>query len=273
MSFTRAASKLLTNKYFSYFIVFLAITNILGYLVTKKLNAVIFFALISLITFQFSKNITIVLLVGLISTNFLMANKGLREGLENASDSTEVIDKLKSENPEMGDAADVLNKEGTVEKAKAKLAEKTDKSANDIQSPKDYMNPDLNTKGDDADDADDADAPVGVAKSGGTVSESFKGSKLSGAPVGNSNTRIDYASTMESAYDNLDKILGSESISKLTNDTQKLMSKQQQLFDTMQTMAPALNEAKDMLKGFDLKGLGDMANLAQTIPGVAANQK
>lgn len=268
MSFTRAASKLLTNKYFSYFIVFLAITNILGYLVTKKLNAVIFFALISLITFQFSKNITIVLLVGLISTNFLMANKGLREGLENASDSTEIIDKLKSENPEMGNAADVLNKEGTVEKAKAKLAEKAAKKSDDSpELPTDYMNPDLNTKG------EDADAPAGVAKSGGTVSESFKGSKLNGAPVGNSNTRIDYASTMESAYDNLDKILGSDSISKLTNDTQKLMSKQQQLFDTMQTMAPALNEAKDMLKGFDLKGLGDMANLAQTIPGVAAPKK
>ena len=55
MNFASEASKLLTNKYFLYFIVFLASTNILGYLVTNKLNAVIFFALVSLLSYQFSK--------------------------------------------------------------------------------------------------------------------------------------------------------------------------------------------------------------------------
>jgi hypothetical protein len=38
--------------------------------------------------------------------------------------------------------------------------------------------------------------------------------------------RIDYASTLEEAYDNLDSILGGDGIKNLTNDTQKLMSKQ-----------------------------------------------
>ena len=46
MSFASEASKLLTNKYFLYFMVFLASTNVLGYLITNKINAVIFFVLV-----------------------------------------------------------------------------------------------------------------------------------------------------------------------------------------------------------------------------------
>ena len=50
MNFASEASKLLCNKYFLYFIAFLAVTNVLGYLVTNKVNAVIFFALVALLT-------------------------------------------------------------------------------------------------------------------------------------------------------------------------------------------------------------------------------
>jgi len=35
--------------------------------------------------------------------------------------------------------------------------------------------------------------------------------------------RIDYASTVEDAYDDLNKILGSDGMQRLTNDTHKLM--------------------------------------------------
>ena len=84
------------------------------------------------------------------------------------------------------------------------------------------------------------------------------------APVdGDEDSRIDYASTLEGAYDNLDKILGSEGINKLTGDTQKLMAQQQKLFDSMQNMAPMIQNAKEMLSGFDMKGLGDLANMAK----------
>ena len=47
MSFANEASKILSNKYFLYFIVFLAVTNVFGYLVTNKINATIFFALVA----------------------------------------------------------------------------------------------------------------------------------------------------------------------------------------------------------------------------------
>ena len=90
------------------------------------------------------------------------------------------------------------------------------------------------------------------------------GSSLNNAAPVDGNSRIDYASTLEGAYDNLDKILGSDGINKLTGDTQKLMSQQQKLFDTMNGMKPMLDQAKQMLAGFDLKELGNLANLSST---------
>ena len=89
MSFANEASQLLTNKYFLYFIVFLAVSNVLGYLVTNKINAVIFFALICLLMANFSKNMVVVLIVAIIATNLLMVNGKMREGLENATDMTD----------------------------------------------------------------------------------------------------------------------------------------------------------------------------------------
>ena len=74
--------------------------------------------------------------------------------------------------------------------------------------------------------------------------------------------RIDYASTLEEAYDNLDKILGADGMKNLTQDTTKLMTKQQELFDTMKTMTPMLNQAKQMLEGFDMKSLKGLTSLA-----------
>ena len=78
MSLASEASKLITNKYFLYFMVFLASTNVLGYLVTKKLNAVVFFALTGFLTYQFSKNMAVILLVAVIATNFMMSNKMMK---------------------------------------------------------------------------------------------------------------------------------------------------------------------------------------------------
>jgi hypothetical protein len=95
MSFANEASKLLTNKYFLYFIVFLAVSNVLGYLVTNKINAVIFFALICLLMANFSKNMVVVLIVAIIATNLLMVNGKMREGMENAEGTTELTDEQK----------------------------------------------------------------------------------------------------------------------------------------------------------------------------------
>ena len=240
MNFPREASKILTNKYFLYFMVFLASTNVLGYLVTNKLNAVMFFALVSLLTYHFSKNYAVILLVALIATNFMMANNLMREGLEvqNADDAKDaVLEKASSNDPQLEDALKAVknatSNDDLKEKIKATLPG-IDKSVVDIN------NPNLNKKTGD-------EEPQGV---GEKISNNKKGNLKE-----NLGPRLDYAATIEQSYQNLDELLGSDSIQQLTNDTQKLMSQQQNLFNTMNQMVPVLQGAQDMLKGFDIGGL------------------
>jgi hypothetical protein len=94
-------------------------------------------------------------------------------------------------------------------------------------------------------------------------------SKLSNAAPVNTDggSRIDYTSTIEGAYDNLDKILGSDGITKLTGDTQKLMEQQQKLFESMQSMAPMIENAKGMLDGFNPEDLKGLAGIASSLTG------
>jgi hypothetical protein len=257
MNLASKASKLLTNKYFLYFLVFLSATNILGYLVTNKFNAVAFFGLVSLVTYQFSKNMSVVLLVALITTSLIMSNRIMREGLENATaSSSDKMEKLGDVSPEMKQAADALKEAGTVDGAKEQMAKKANQVQNEVANTKDVNNPDLNNG------TDNSDEPEGAGQKLSNNKKVNLGGKTNGP-------RIDYSATMEEAYNNLDKILGSEGVSKLTQDTQKLMSQQQKLFDTMQNMTPMLQNAKEMLSGFDMKSLGNLANLAQSIPGAA----
>jgi hypothetical protein len=75
--------------------------------------------------------------------------------------------------------------------------------------------------------------------------------------------RIDYASTLEEAYGDLNNILGGEGIKQLTQDTQSLMKQQLQLAEAMKSMSPLLESAKTMMQGFDMKNLTGLADLAK----------
>jgi hypothetical protein len=79
----------------------------------------------------------------------------------------------------------------------------------------------------------------------------------------NSGSRLDYASTVEDAYDNLNTIIGGDGIKKLTDDTQRLMQQQVALADAMKNMTPLIGQAKELLQGFDLKNLNGLASMAK----------
>ena len=53
---------------------------------------------------------------------------------------------------------------------------------------------------------------------------------------------IDYASTVEDAYDELNKIIGSDGVKRLTADTQGLMKQQIQLTEAMSEMQPMIDQ-------------------------------
>jgi hypothetical protein len=55
------------------------------------------------------------------------------------------------------------------------------------------------------------------------------------------NYNVDYAATVEDAYDELNKIIDSDGIKKLTSDTQNLMNQQLKLAEAMKNMEPIIN--------------------------------
>ena len=71
--------------------------------------------------------------------------------------------------------------------------------------------------------------------------ESFEVGRKNGA------SEIDYASTVEDAYADLNNILGSDGIKRLTDDTQNLMKQQVELTKAMQGMGPLMAGLKPLM--------------------------
>jgi hypothetical protein len=63
-----------------------------------------------------------------------------------------------------------------------------------------------------------------------------------GRKKGKGGYNIDYASTVEDAYDELNKIIGSDGVKRLTADTQGLMKQQLQLTEAMNGMQPMIDQ-------------------------------
>ena len=63
-----------------------------------------------------------------------------------------------------------------------------------------------------------------------------------GRKKGKGGYNIDYASTVEDAYDELNKIIGSDGVKRLTADTQGLMKQQLQLTEAMNGMQPMIEQ-------------------------------
>ena len=292
MSFASEASKLLTNKYFLYFIVFLAVSNVLGYLVTNKLNAVIFFALICLLMANFSKNMVVILIIAIVATNLLMANKSMREGLENPNGLT---DEQKAEiNAEVQTDVQAIKNKRAATAAAPVEADTTTTDPTTSSTAVDSTATPVATTTTTATTPTSATAAAAELKAKAQARQTTDTTTTTTAPVvdegfapagvgssGNKRgaiggpakpSRIDYATTLEDAYDNLDKILGSGGMQNLSADTEKLMGQQQKLFTAMNSMMPLVSKAQDMLQGLDMGKIGQMVNMTKSFGSAKAQQ-
>jgi predicted nuclease with TOPRIM domain len=78
--------------------------------------------------------------------------------------------------------------------------------------------------------------------------------------------KVDYSATLETAYDNLDKLLSSNAIKNMTEDTGRLAEKQKQLMGNIEKIQPVMEKAKGILESFDM---GSISKLMENI-GVGA---
>jgi hypothetical protein len=80
-----------------------------------------------------------------------------------------------------------------------------------------------------------------------------------GRKKGKGGYNIDYASTVEDAYDELNKIIGGDGVKRLTSDTQGLMKQQLQLTSAMSDMQPMIDQ------------MGPLMDRVQTMMGSLTN--
>ena len=83
---------------------------------------------------------------------------------------------------------------------------------------------------------------------------------------------IDYAATLEGAYDNLQKMLGDGGMKGLSSETKRLVDQQKSLMESLNNMAPVLNSAKATLDNLQMPDPSDLKNLIGKLNG-GLNQK
>lgn len=252
--------KFLSNKYVLMGVTVLAVLNLIGYMALNDFDSVIYFILVGCITFFFSKNMIIVLGVPLILVNLFRVKSREREGMENASDEdkTGTMDKT-----ETTDKKGTMDKKDSMDTTKDSFSSNNGQDNNSNNGTKPFKEVLKNVHSQKASSQQGLPItplpntqvdPVNTDASDAAVDESFE---VGRSKKNSSGYNIDYASTVEGAYDQLNSILGSEGIKQLTNDTQGLMKQQMQLAQSMkqiepmiQSMAPLMQQAKGLLGGF-----------------------
>ena len=72
---------------------------------------------------------------------------------------------------------------------------------------------------------------------------------------------MNVAAKMEDAYGNLNKMLGDGAMKSMANETKKLVVQQKELMNTLSSMTPALNKAKETLKNLNLPNMEEMTGI------------
>jgi len=226
--------QLLNDKNVLYIVFVVAILNLLGYLITNNLEAVVFFLIVGFLSTYFSKNMIIVLIIAIVTTSIFATTRSpkviytTKEGMETMTEGKKNIGK-----------------------AMDKDAEKVDKDAK-----KEKVGQDATSAG--------VNAAAEAAKEGmdGIQGEPQNQSKTKGK--GN---RIDYANTLEKAYENLQNSIGKEGIQGLTEQTAGLLNQQKELMDNINSMQPFLQTAEGFLKNLDFSGIENIGNILNKFSG------
>lgn len=231
--------ELFKNKYVLYIVLFLAITNIVGYLHVENYNAIVLFIACGYLSTFFSKNMIINLLVPLVVTNLVFATKSGIEGMKNKN--CEKCKKCKK-------CVNGLCEDDGCEKCECsegmETKENKKKNEKNTQNKKDKKNGFANKK---------------LSPSPATESEEDE--------VEGNGKHIDYSATLEQAYDNLQNIIGDGGMQNLTKDTKDLIKQQKSLMKTMESMAPILKNANNILGGLDMSQMNNAMGSLSSLMG------
>ncbi len=266
-----------------YIVLFLAVTNVLGFITMNNVNALLIFIVVGLVASRFTKNMSYILVASLLVTNgyLLVQRKMSREGMEPKGTTESVGNDEDPANPNDDDIIETP----VIQAIQAKIPPKGGiRHTDDDEKPMDISGVNVDASGNpinqvisattrNNDKARGGNNIVGgtVAKKDGFVSKNQRLSPSSLKPsktkVEDDDTRVDYASTLEMAYDNLQTMLGDEGIKGLSSETRRLAKQQQNLISSLNDMAPILKDAQSTLTNLKMPDMNSMKSIMGMLKG------
>ena len=228
-------NKILQSKFLLYVVAIIALVYVVQLLNEGNNNLVAVFVVIALLSSYFSKNMIVNLGLAIVATILVGSANILQEGFD--------------------------DKEGMGHKKKEGMGHKKKEGLREKQA---YI---LNVD-DECVKASKEDCAEGECYTNNKCTEKFgqrsvpksTPASVDGKPE-KPGDRIDYASTLELAYDNLQDMLGEGGVKGLTDETKRLVSQQQNLMESLKTMTPVLKTAKKTLEQMELPDMKDMQKL------------
>jgi hypothetical protein len=236
-------NKFIHNKYLLYVVFLFSVLTFFAQLLNGNFDGVILFVALASISYTFTTNMILVLLVPVIIVNlfnYIFPLRKTNEGREG----------MENKNPDQ-EKIDVLTKKTkSVSNSNSPVVVPTQEDSNE------EMNPSSDSSNEEFENYDSSELNKDKKKK----------------------YHIDYASTVEDAYDNLNNTLGSESMKSLTSDTKRLMEQQMQLTQAMEkfqplveTMGPLLDKAGGLLNSMGgNENIMNLANMAKSFTSPAS---
>jgi hypothetical protein len=269
MKFKSGIQKLLSSKIVLYIVTFVFFLNIIVLLTNNNIwvALLIFLNAGAIYLSKLSKNMIVILggalliyylffTIGFLHGILKNKNNQIKEGMENNDDSIKA------------------NKKNETNETSNKNKE-SDELKNTIKQIN--KNAPMSSQGLVMTPLDNSSEPTAnTTESSATTDESFE---VGRSKKNSQGYNVDYASTIEDAYDELNKILGSDGIKRLTGDTQKLMKQQLQLAESMKSMqpliagmTPLMEQAKGLLGNMGENGnLNELTNIAKQFSSSMGN--
>lgn len=275
-----------------YIILFLAVTNVLGFITMNNVTALLIFIVVGIATTSFTKNMSYILAASLIVTNgyLFIQRKMSREGMTPKGKEDVAGKDEDPANPEDDDT--IITPD--IQAIQAKIPPKGGvRHTDDDEKPMDIVGVNVDGSGNpinqvpvstrDNDKAINDKSRGGNNVVGGTDSKKKDGfvsknqrlspgslepkKKSSKTKVEDDDTRVDYASTLEMAYDNLQTMLGDEGIKGLSSETRRLAKQQQNLIASLNDMVPILKDAQSTLTNLKMPDMNSMKSIMGMLKG------
>ena len=234
---------LLRNRNVLYVVLLFAIANLFSYLMMKQLDAVAFFIIIGFLTSYFSKNMIVIMFTSMIST-FLLVQVNMLGNVQEGMEVKEGSEAIKTPDEHAESKANAIGSNDTAPSDPVSTSEipMTQEARTNLTKIKEPLQ-NKPTEGN-KNNKEKFSQKLSPAR--------YNSGEDDGVSIANKKPNVDYASTLETAYDNLDKLLTSDAMKNMSEDTNRLAEKQQLLMGNISKMDPIMKKAASILDGMDM---------------------